>query len=72
MTSISKSAANRTARALQQVYGAGSAAEASDRAEERVANIDIGGFAHWEGRRTTDPLRSGQLLKPTGIATPGG
>ena len=48
MTSISKSAANRTARALQQVYGAGSAAEALDRAEERVANIDIGGFAHWK------------------------
>jgi hypothetical protein len=48
MTSISKSAANRTARALQQVYGPGSATEASDRAEERVANIDIGGFAHWK------------------------
>ena len=58
MTSISKSAANRTARALQQVYGAGSAAEALDRAEQHFANIDIGGFARWKAVEHVLTLRA--------------
>ena len=43
-----RGAADRAARALVQSYGVGSAAEAAHRANERFANIDLGGFAYWK------------------------
>lgn len=48
MRTYTSSPASRAARALQQTHGAGSAAEASERAEVCVANVDFGGFAHWK------------------------
>jgi hypothetical protein len=36
------------AHILFQEHGAASAAAAADRAEERLANIDVGGFAYWK------------------------
>jgi hypothetical protein len=36
------------AHVLFQEHGTASAAEAADRAEERFANIDVGGFAYWK------------------------
>jgi hypothetical protein len=36
------------ARALVSEHGAGSAAVAAERAEEKIANIDLGGFAYWK------------------------
>jgi hypothetical protein len=36
------------AHILFQEHGAASAADAADRAEERLANIDVGGFAYWK------------------------
>lgn len=41
-------AAGRTARALFEQLGPRSVAEAAERAEERFANIDVGGFAFWK------------------------
>ena len=38
----------RAARVLLREHGAGSASEAAERAEERFANIDVGGFAFWK------------------------
>ena len=43
-----RGAADRAARALVQSHGVGSAAEAAHRADERFANIDLGGFAYWK------------------------
>ncbi|HYN38625.1 MAG TPA: hypothetical protein VES39_05180 [Rhodospirillales bacterium] len=40
--------ASRAASTLLQVHGPGSAGEAADRADERFANIDFGGFAYWK------------------------
>jgi hypothetical protein len=36
------------AHILFQEHGVASAAVAADRAEERFANIDVGGFAYWK------------------------
>jgi hypothetical protein len=36
------------AHILLQEHGSASAAVAADRAEERFANIDVGGFAYWK------------------------
>jgi len=36
------------ARALFSTHGIASEAEASERAEEHIANIDVGGFAYWK------------------------
>jgi hypothetical protein len=36
------------AHLLLEEHGTGSAAVAADRAEERFANIDVGGFAYWK------------------------
>jgi hypothetical protein len=36
------------AHILLQEHGTASAAVAADRAEERFANIDVGGFAYWK------------------------
>jgi hypothetical protein len=36
------------ATSLLQAHGAGSAGEASDRADERFNNIDVGGYAYWK------------------------
>jgi hypothetical protein len=36
------------AHVLFQEHGTASAAAAADRAEERFANIDLGGFAYWK------------------------
>jgi hypothetical protein len=41
-------AVSRAAAMLLQIHGPGSAGEASDRADERFANIDFGGFAYWK------------------------
>lgn len=46
--SSSTSPASRAAAVLAQSHGAGSAGEAADRAEERFANIDFGGFGFWK------------------------
>jgi len=40
--------ASRAAAVLLQSHGPGSAGEAADRAEERFANIDFGGFGFWK------------------------
>jgi hypothetical protein len=37
-----------TARTLFDDHGGASAVEAADRAEERFANYDVGGFAYWK------------------------
>ena len=37
-----------TARALVHEHGTISAAVAAERAEEKIANIDLGGFAFWK------------------------
>ncbi len=36
------------AHILFREHGVASAAAAADRAEERFANIDVGGFAYWK------------------------
>jgi hypothetical protein len=41
-----------TAQVLIQTYGTASAAVAAERAEERFANIDVGGFAYWKNVET--------------------
>ncbi|MFO1145495.1 MAG: hypothetical protein U1E33_02555 [Rhodospirillales bacterium] len=46
--SNSTSPASRAAAVLVQSHGSGSAGEAADRAEERFANIDLGGFGFWK------------------------
>ena len=40
------------ARLLFKEHGTASAAVAADRAEERFANIDVGGFAYWKNVET--------------------
>jgi hypothetical protein len=37
---------------LLEEHGTASAAVAADRAEERFANIDVGGFAYWKNVET--------------------
>jgi hypothetical protein len=37
---------------LFEEHGAASAAVAADRAEERFANMDVGGFAYWKSVET--------------------
>ena len=39
---------SRAATTLLQTHGPGSVGEAADRADERFANIDLGGFAYWK------------------------
>ena len=41
-----------TAHVLVGTHGTGSAAIAADRAEERFANIDVGGYAYWKNVET--------------------
>jgi hypothetical protein len=40
------------AHLLLKEHGTASAAVAADRAEERFANIDVGGFAYWKNVET--------------------
>jgi hypothetical protein len=40
------------AHLLLEEHGTASAAIAADRAEERFANIDVGGFAYWKNVET--------------------
>ena len=40
------------AHLLFEEHGTASAAVAADRAEERFANIDVGGFAYWKNVET--------------------
>jgi hypothetical protein len=37
-----------TAHALMQTHGSASPTVAAERAEERFANIDVGGYAYWK------------------------
>lgn len=46
--SISFGTVTRAAGLLFQEHGNSSAGVAADRAEERFANIDVGGFAYWK------------------------
>jgi hypothetical protein len=41
-----------TAHVLIGAHGAASAAVAAERAEERFANIDVGGYAFWKNVET--------------------
>lgn len=48
LQSQSTGIASRAAVRLLQSHGAASANEAADRADERFANIDLGGFGFWK------------------------
>lgn len=47
-TATTRRGADHAAHLLLMQMGQASLAEAADRAEERFANIDVGGFAFWK------------------------
>jgi hypothetical protein len=47
-TSRYRGTPHRSAHTLFETYGACSAGEAAERAEDSFSNIDVGGFAYWK------------------------